>query len=52
MTFQTLSGLCNVGDKSLVGDSVTTTAEITVGIGMYNGEKRMTLELEIFNLNV
>ena len=24
---------------------------ITVGVGKYNGEKRMALELEIFNLN-
>ena len=25
--------------------------EISVGVGKDNGEKRMTLELEIFNLN-
>ena len=29
--------------KQLVG--------ITVGVGKHNGEKRMTLELKIFNLN-
>ena len=45
-------GHCNVGDKRSVGDSVTTKVAITVGVGKYNGKKRMTLELEIFNLNV
>ena len=49
---KTLRGHCNVGDKISVGDSVTTKVVITVGEGKYNGEKRMTLELEIFNLNV
>ena len=45
-----MRGHCNVGDKSSVGDSVTTKVVITVGEGKYNGEQRMTLELEIFNL--
>ena len=43
---------CDVGDKISVGDSVRTNVVITVGVGKYIVEKRMTLELEIFNLNV
>ena len=35
-----------------VGDSVTTNVAITVGVGKHNGEKRMTLELKIYNLKV
>ena len=52
MMWKTLRGHCNVGDKSSVGDSVATKVAITVGVGKYNLEKRMTLELEIFNLIV
>ena len=48
---KTLRGHCNIGDSSSVGDSVTTKVAITVGVGKYNGEKRMTLELEIYNLD-
>ena len=29
-----------VGDKSSVGESVTTKLAITVGVGKYNGEKK------------
>ena len=49
---RTLRGHCNVGDKRSVGDNVTANVAITVGEGKYDGEKRMTLVLEIFNLNV
>ena len=38
-----------MGDKSSVGDSVTTSGD--EGVGKHNSEKKMTLELEIFNLN-
>ena len=50
--YKTMRGHCNVGDKSSVGDSATRKVAITVGVGKNNGEKRMTLELEIFNLDV
>ena len=52
MMWKTLRGHCNAGDENSVGDSVTTTVAITVGVEKHNSEKRMTLELEIFNLNV
>ena len=34
------------------GASTRLVVAITVGVGKYYREKRMTLELEIFNLNV
>ena len=52
MMHKTLPGHCNVGDKSSIGDSKTTKVAITVGVGKHNGEKDMTLESEIFNLDV
>ena len=51
MMWKTLRGHCDVGNKSSVGDRVTTNVAITVGVGKYNGEKNMTLELEILNHN-
>ena len=52
MMYRKLLDLCYVGDKSSVGESVRTKVAITVGVGKHNGEKKMTLELEIYNLNV
>ena len=46
-----LRGHSNVGVKSSVAESVTTKVAITMGVGENNGEKWMTLELEIFSLN-
>ena len=51
MMSKTFQGHCKVGDKNSVGDSVSTRVAIIVGVGRHNGEKRMTLELEIVNLN-
>ena len=31
-------------------ETVKQLVGMTLGVGKYNGEKRMTLELEIFNL--
>ena len=39
MMQKTLRGHCNIGDKSSVGDSVTTNVTKTVGVGKHNGEK-------------
>ena len=45
------TGHSNVGDKSSIGDRVTTKVAITVGVGKYNGGKMIILVLEIFNSN-
>ena len=35
-----MRGQCYIGDKSAVGDNITTEVAITVGVKKYNGEKK------------
>ena len=48
---KTLQGHCNIVDKFSVGDSAITKMAITVGVGKHNGEKWMSFDFKIFNLN-